>query len=150
MVSIDFASGFIAGEGTFTVQTNASRNRIHPQFSVMIHEKDKKTLEALRDKFDGIGSIYDRTSVDDCYHWRVSSQDDLLTLIEELDEADGWKVTEKYDQYQTWKEVVKLYTEEYHTAQETKIEMAKLCRDELNVGMGKSEESWNEFIDTLH
>lgn len=146
MVSIDFAAGFIAGEGTFTVQTSQSRNRIHPEFSVMIHEKDKETLDALQELFDGVGSVYDRTNVDDCWHWRVQKQDELLTVIEKLDQCDTWQVTEKYDQYTTWRRLVELYTDEYHTSQSTKIEMAELARDELNVGLGKSEESWDEFI----
>lgn len=149
MVSVDFAAGFIAGEGTFTVQTNQSRNRIHPEFSVMIHEKDKDTLDALRKFFDSIGSVYDRTDIDNCWHWRVQGQDELLTLIDILDQCESWKVTEKYDQYVTWRRLVELYTEEYHTKQSTKIEMAELARDELNVGLGKSESSWNDFIDSL-
>jgi len=100
----------------------------------------------VRDYFDA-GAVHD--SPDGCKMWRVNSGEELQKVVEELDQCDTWKVTEKYDQYVTWRRLVKLYTEEYHTSTETAIEMAELARDELNVGLGKSESSWNEFIESL-
>jgi hypothetical protein len=143
---IDFIAGFLAGEASFTVQTNVSKNRVYPVLSVIVHKKDKATLEMIRDYFDA-GAVYD--SPDDCKMWRVNNKKDLQTVVEELDQAESWQVTEKYDQYVTWRRLVELYTEEYHTSTETAIEMAELARDELNVGLGKDEASWNEFINSL-
>lgn len=148
MVSLDFVAGFLSGEASFTVYTREERGTISPRLSVMVHEKDKDTLYALKDFFDA-GEVYDRTDFDDCYHWRVSNGDDLQAVVERLDECDTWQVTEKYDQYQTWRRLVELYTKEYHTTTETRIEMAELARDELNVGLGKTQEDWDEFIESL-
>jgi hypothetical protein len=149
MVSKDFAAGFIAGEGTFTIITQAERGRIYPQFSVAIHKKGKETLDKLQELFGGIGSVYDRTDIDDCFQWRVQNQKELPKVIDVLDDSESFKVTEKYDQYQTWRQIVELYVEKYHTPTENAVEMAELARDELNVGLGKSEESWDEFISLL-
>lgn len=143
---IDFITGFLAGEASFTVQANTSANRIYPVLSVIVHEKDVETLYAIQEFFDA-GAVYD--SPDNCKMWRVNNQKDLQAVVEELDQCESWQVTEKYDQYITWRRLVELYTEEYHTSTETAIEMAELARDELNVGLGKSESSWNDFIDSL-
>lgn len=143
---IDFIAGFLAGEASFTIQTNENKKRLFPVLSVIVHEKDEQTLKEMRNYFNA-GSIYD--SPDDCKMWRVNSKDDLQKVVEKLDECDAWKVTEKYDQYQTWRQIVELYVEKYHTPTENAIEMAELARDELNVGLGKSAESWDEFISLL-
>jgi len=143
---IDFIAGFLAGEASFTIQTNEEKGRLFPVLSVIVHKKDEQTLKEMRNYFNA-GSIYD--SPDDCKMWRVNNKEDLRKVVEKLDKCETWKVAEKYDQYQTWRQIVELYTERYHTSTENAIEMAELARDELNVGLGKSEESWDDFISLL-
>jgi hypothetical protein len=149
MATADFITGFLAGEASFTVHTRVRDGspRIKPVLSVIIHEKDEATLEAIQSFFDGVGAIYDHR--EDCKNYQVKNQEGVQKVVEKLDQCDTWKVTEKYDQYQTWKKLVELYTEEYHTPRSNMREMAELARDELNVGLGKSEESWDEFIDQV-
>jgi len=151
MISTDFACGFIAGEGSFTLTTRSRRNShtITPQLSVIVHKKDEDTLKSLKEYFD-CGKIYDSgRKNEETKMWRVSNKDGLQNVLEILNGCNSWKVTEKYEQYKVWRESVNLYLVDYHTSVENRIRMAEIDRDELNVGLGKSEESWNEFISQL-
>lgn len=151
MSDIDFALGFIAGEGTFTLSMNQTDGNYYPRmrFQVRVHEKDKDAVVACKEAFEGVGSLSD-ISGRNTVEWVVNSKEDLKYVRDKIDAyaPDIWYSTEKYRNFEVWSDILDIHLGGRTTASQA-IEMAEMARDGLNVDNGVRREKWNEYIESL-
>jgi hypothetical protein len=149
MRDMDFALGFIAGEGCFTVKKNTADGRVYlqPAFSVHLHQRDVRALKKLQETFGGIGSIVDRTHHDEGYTWRVRKMEECQYLRDEVEESapDMWWETDKAENFVVWGDIVTFHE---NKPENYKVRMAKRAKS-LNRGSGHTDADWDEIIDRL-
>jgi len=148
VIAIDFALGFIAGEGSFTTSRTWAKGKpyVRPVFHVQLDNDDAYLLTEVRESFANIGEITERDGV---IRWEVGSEEDLQKLIKRIDEAAGgpWLASQKREAYQTWKKVVEVYAGGPCDDQD-RVDMATTARDgELNVGSGGTDADYQTIID---
>ena len=98
-----YVTGFVEGQGTFTYSRNGRQMSLY--FAVKLAEVDEPILQAIRDFFGGVGSIYflrARASV----YYRVCRREQLPVIIDHFDTypLHGSKLAA----YQIWREMVVL------------------------------------------
>lgn len=149
MVSTDFALGFIAGEGNFSLvkKTYSGKDKTYcaPRFQLGVDTSDSYVVLEIREVFGGIGSVYDSG---DEFKWTVNGEDDMEKMCNIIDNHDDgpWLATQKREAYQTWKKMVDIYSGGPCDDQD-RVEMARLARDEeLNVGAGGNDAEWDAFL----
>lgn len=149
MRETDFALGFIAGEGCFTVKKNTADGRVYlqPAFSVHLHKRDVSALENLQKTFDGVGTIVDRTHHDEGYTWRVRKMEECQYLRDKIESCapDLWWDTDKAENFVVWGDIVTLHE---NKPDNYKIRMAIRAKD-LNRGNGHTDAEWDEIITQL-
>jgi len=118
-----FVLGFIAGEGTFSTESEINDKYrfnllISPKFQVKVKEVD-----VLREMCDSVG-IGQVNQYGDYGVWRVSNNDEFDDLIEWIDNnADsGFRSTHKWASYKKWRKFVN----ERHRLMKTKDGMEEL------------------------
>ncbi len=57
-ISYEYIRGLVEGEGTFTFSTNKKIGIRVPAFAIKMHVRDKKLLEAIRDKLGLTNKVY--------------------------------------------------------------------------------------------
>lgn len=149
MRELDFALGFIAGEGCFTVKKNTADGRVYlqPAFSVHLHKRDTEALEKLQYIFDDIGTIVDRTHHDEGKAWRVRKMSECQYMRDriESDAPECWWNTDKAENFVVWGDIVTLHE---NKPENYKKRMAERGKD-LNRGNGHTDADWDSIIDTL-
>lgn len=149
MSEIDFALGFIAGEGCFTVKKNTADGRVYlqPAFSVHLHRRDVGALERLRETFEGIGTIVDRTHHDEGYTWRVRKMEECQYLRDKIEAyaPDSWWDTDKAENFVVWGDIVTLHE---NKPENYKHRMATRAKN-LNRGNGHTDADWDSIIERL-
>jgi len=149
MENIDYALGFIAGEGCFTVKKNRSDGRIYlqPAFSVHLHKRDRDSLEGLRETFEGIGTIVDRTHHDEGYTWRVRKMEECQYLRDKIEAyaPEQWWESDKAENFVVWGDIVTLHE---NKPDNYKRRMAKRAKH-LNRGNGHTDADWDGVIEQL-
>ena len=148
MSNLDFAIGFIAGEGSFTLSMNVARGKRYPRVRcvVTIHKKDLDALYECQEAFDGIGTISHKKG-HGTVQWVVRSKEDIEHLRDKIKEnaPSAWYKTEKHRNFEVWSDILDIHIDGRTNPTEA-IEMAKLARDGLNIDNGITEEKWNEYI----
>jgi hypothetical protein len=150
MSLMDFAIGFMAGEGYLGVSRNYQwKPYIQPRFSIQLHERDKDTLEELQKSFGGIGKVKERNTRDHVM-WKVHTKEGVKKINNEMKNCnlEIWKKTDKYKNFKIWSEIVDIHCGETTTTSE-RIKMAELAK-ELNKDAGHNNVDWEEFIARLN
>lgn len=96
-----YVTGFVEGEGTFTYSRNGRQMQLY--FAIKLAEADEPILQAIRDFFGGIGSIYfvrPRASA----YYRVCRREQLAVIVDHFDTypLHGSKAAA----YRIWREMV--------------------------------------------
>lgn len=106
----DFTLGFIAGEGSFSIDVQPLERRtynvaVYPRFQLLVHEKE--IVYKLCDD-TGIGEVRERRN--GVHTWNVRTQEDCVKLIDFIEENSNeyFEATRKFEQYSRWKEAVQL------------------------------------------
>lgn len=147
----DFALGFIAGEGAFTLSMSPVDGLYYARmrFQIRVHEKDKEVVEEMREMFNNVGSI---TDIDgrDTIEWRVGSKEEMEYLRDtiESDAPEIWWNTEKARNFEVWSDILDIHLDGRTTADQC-IEMCELAKAGLNVDNGITEERWDGYIESL-
>lgn len=91
MLKVEYITGLIDGEGSFTVYVNNGKNterkrraRIEPKFYIKLVEEDKDILYQLKQYFR-CGNVYfqgdKRPNHKNCYRYEVTKREDLQKII---------------------------------------------------------------------
>lgn len=98
-----YVTGFVEGEGTFTYSRNGRQMALY--FAVKLPEADEPILQAIRDFFGGVGSIYFLRARASAYY-RVCRREQLPVIVEHFDTYPlrGSKAAA----YAIWREMVVL------------------------------------------
>ena len=151
MVDIDFAIGFIAGEGHFGVTKNYQwKPYVCPRFSIQVHERDTELLKEIQNEvFEGVGRFSERG---DRPHvqWEVKTKEDVVYLRDKIEAyaPDIWSKSDKFENFNIWKQIVEIHAGEQTTTTEERIEIAELAKN-LNKDAGHNNVDWDEFIERL-
>jgi len=149
MSDIDFALGFIAGEGSFSLTANKANGKRYPRmkFSIRVHEKDSDAIEECKSVFDNIGKIRTLSEHNEA-DWTVSSKKDLKHLRDKIENNSSniWRSTEKYRNFQVWSDILDIHLDGRTTVEQA-IEMSKIAKRGLNVDNGISETKWDKYIE---
>ena len=106
-----YVTGFVEGEGSFTYSRNGRQLALY--FGIKLTEADEPILEAIRDFFGGIGSIYyvqPRAGAGGkgagAAYYRVCRREQLPVVVEHFDTYPlrGGKLAS----YRIWREMVLL------------------------------------------
>lgn len=138
-----FILGIIAGEGSFSsaLLNQSDTVYIYPIFQMGMSDVDGEVIERMADDLD-IGTVnYSGGNVG----WYVRGQEDVDDLIEFIENTDceEFELTEKYDQYGRWMELVekKRASDGSRDEREELIRVARSITDS-NAGDGNSAEEW--------
>jgi len=149
MVGIDFALGFIAGEGCFSLvkkSYNKEKPYCVPQFQLGVDPKDAYLVQEVRENFGGIGTVYESERE---FKWTVNSKDDMKKMCDIIDQhgSGPWLASQKRDAFQTWRKLVNIHSD--GTSDDSdRVEMAHIAQNEtLNVDAGGRDAEWVSFID---
>ena len=112
----DWITGFSDGEGCFLI--NIIRNPkfkmgwyVQPCFCIVLHEKDRTTLELIKSYFCEVGNITKNSK--NCLQYRVTSLQDLINVI--IPHFDKYPlVTQKWADFELFKQVVDLLNRKEH------------------------------------
>jgi len=149
MVSVDFALGFIAGEGCFSlVKKNYGKEKLYciPQFQLGVDPTDAYVVQEVRETFGGIGSVYESENE---FKWTVNSKEDMLKMCSVINDHDNgpWLASKKREAFKSWEKIVEIHVNGASTDQD-RVNMAHIAQNEsLNVGSGGSDAEWGSFID---
>lgn len=110
----DYITGFVDGEGCFSLSIFKDSRRItgwqvKPIFSISLHNKDIKLLEAIQRTLN-VGKIYKHGT--DSMQYRVSSLRNLQVIIQHFDKYP--LITQKQADYLLFKEAVNLIINKEH------------------------------------
>ena len=110
----DYITGFVDGEGCFSISIFKDSRRItgwqvKPIFSISLHNKDIKLLEAIQRTLN-VGKIYKHGT--DSRQYRVSSLSNLQVIIQHFDKYP--LITQKQADYILFKEAVNLIINKEH------------------------------------
>lgn len=149
-MSIDkgFLFGFIAGEGSFTVNLQVKERskfgvHITPIFDLTVDSRDEDYIRKVKEEV-GIGNIYESRG---CITWRVTTIQDIDTLIRLIDDnaPSEWYLTDKAEKYERWKSIVFDKKE----LQKTRDGIKELIRrsKKVNDGGGLSTQQWIDRLE---
>lgn len=110
-----FVTGFIDGEGSFTVSIRKNSKyslgwSVEIQFKIGLHQKDIAILEQIQSYF-GVGKIYISKNSNSILY-NVFSKKDLLVLINHFDKYP--LLTQKRTDYELWKQVFNIIQNQEH------------------------------------
>ena len=126
-----YLSGFVDGEGCFTVSTHRSLTKtrfgwnIDPFFQVYQHKDNSRILFLFKETL-GCGYVSTKGGNPSCYVYCVDKIQDLLSVIIPFFERYPL-VGEKYDNFLLFKEIVLKLSRQEHFTKEGFIEIVKLC-----------------------
>lgn len=98
-----YVTGFIEAQGTFTYSRNGRQMALY--FGIKLPEADEPVLQAIRDFFGGIGSIYFVQAGASAYY-RVCRREQLPVIVEHIDNYP--LRSSKRAAYEIWREMVVL------------------------------------------
>lgn len=149
MSDVNFALGFIAGEGTFAMTMNKADGNYYPRlrFGLRVHKKDEQVLRECKEAFDNLGNISKvegRTTID----WTVTAKSELENLRNKIESEcpEIWLKSDKYRNFSVWSEMLDIHLDG-KTGPEDTIEMIKLAKNGLNTDNGITEEEWDRYIE---
>lgn len=109
-----WCSGFIDGEGCFTISLNRTSGTYAPSFRIDLRADDLAILESLRSEFGGSFCYRDRDRDRDkgpgcnpTYQWTLGSKRDLARLVRYLDKFPLH--AKKRLDYAVWRRAVSIY-----------------------------------------
>lgn len=138
-----FILGLIAGEGSFSSALLNQNDTvyIYPIFQMGLSDVDEDIIHYMTNEMD-IGTT---SKSNGAIGWFVRGKEDVDDLIEFIEEADceEFEITEKYDQYQRWMELVEKKRASEGSKEERK-ELIRIARSitDTNAGDGHSAEEW--------
>lgn len=138
----DYITGFVDGEGCFSVSIFKDSRRltgwqVKPIFSISLHNKDIKLLEAIQRTLN-VGKIYKHGT--DSMQYRVSSLGNLQVIIKHFDEYP--LITQKQADYLLFKEAVNLISNKEHLSI---TGLLKLVGIKATLNWGLSEKFKEQF-----
>lgn len=151
MSDLEFAAGFIAGEGYFGVSRNYQwKPYIQPIFTLQLHERDEEILKELNRVFNNCGKITHRNNREHVT-WKVVSKEGVKEIRGKLEKVnlDLWKKSDKYKNFTVWSKIVDIHCGEETTTTDERINMAQLAKN-LNKDAGHNNVDWDEFITRLN
>ena len=122
-----WVTGFVAGEGSFHVNTNKETNKMRPVFSIGLNQRDKFLLIRINKFFEEIGSIY-MTNTNNSAELKVYKFNNFYSLIDHFNNYPlrGFKL---YN-FTIWCEIVKLLENKELTSE--MLEKIKVLKNKLN------------------
>lgn len=142
----DYITGFIDGEGCFTVSVYKDSRALNGWqakaiFCISLHKKEIKLLEAIQRTLN-VGKIYKHGS--DSLQYRVSSLSNLQVIIDHLEKYP--LITQKQADYLLFKEAVNLLKNKKHLSPTGLLELLGI-KAALNWGLSeKFKESFPEVV----
>jgi len=153
VTGIEFALGFIAGEGSLGVNTKKASNGkwyCRPYLKVGLDKKDESVLWKIKSTFDNAGRVRKKRG-GEVVAWEIESSKDLekfIGIIDNHEPSIGWLVSEKRETYETWKKIVRIYTKKKQTNDQERVNMLSIAEKEgLNFGAGRQEKDYQSIID---
>lgn len=141
-----FVTGFTDGEGCFLINLRANSKlkigySVELVFKIALHSKDKALIENLRNYF-GVGTVTARSG--DCIQFWVGSLADLLVIVHHFDNYP--LITQKWSDYQLFKQVVDLMKGKEHLTPES---LQKIVSIKAALNNGLSNELKIAFPETI-
>lgn len=138
----DYITGFVDGEGCFTISIFKDARRltgwqVKPIFSISLHNRDIKLLEAIQRTFN-VGKIYKHGP--DSVQYRVSSLINLQVIVEHFDKYP--LITQKHADYLLFKKAISLTKNKEHLSLEG---LLKLVSIKATLNWGLSEKLLDSF-----
>ena len=132
----DYITGFVDGEGCFSISIfKESKNitgwQIKPIFSISLHNKDIKLLEAIQRTFK-TGKIYKQGV--DSMQYRVSSLKNLNIIINHFDNYP--LITQKKADYLLFKQAIDIIKNKEHLSLEGLLKIVEI-KASLNWGLSE-------------
>jgi hypothetical protein len=146
--NIGFILGFIAGEGSFTVNLEEQSGKLYayPRFKVAVHERDRALLDAMAECV-GLGAVYGHG--EDSAEWRIDNQEESQRFAQQvLAAADGSLFTEsdKYEQFVRWLDFASEYDQHPTTPEESR-EVIREAKEITHADHGHTVEEWVEKLE---
>lgn len=137
-----FALGFIAGEGSFALKVDTTRQAgdapvaISPVFEIHANERESETIEALASTLPVECSVYHRSDTNGAggsVQLHCGGYTKIQPLIDWIESAQcpGFVNSDKYEAFQTFTTAVELMQDGAHLTQDGAVEILEL-RDEMN------------------
>jgi hypothetical protein len=134
----NWVTGFTDAEGCFMInitkrKTNKMGWQIRPCFQIKLHYRDKKLLMKIKSFFNEIGHI--SFSNDNGVMYRVNKLDDIINII--IPHFDKYSlITQKQNDYKTFKNIVGLIYKSKHLNKKGLIKIINL-KAVLNKGLSE-------------
>jgi LAGLIDADG endonuclease len=137
MLTPDYISGLVDGEGSFTVYVrdpNDSRPRVRrvraaPRFYLKLVEADKIVLDELKDFF-GCGNVYfqkdKRQNHQQCYRYEVAGLSDLENIIIPFFKEHPPHLPSRAKDFIIFCQLIELMKQRYHLNEVTLAEMHRI------------------------
>ena len=113
MLSEDYISGLVDGEGSFwaRVPNKKRRAKVELKFSLKLRHQDKEILEELQ-KFFGCGKVYiqrdKRKNHSLCYRFEVNNKKEIIGKIIPFFEKNKPKIQSRRRDFELFKEITNL------------------------------------------
>lgn len=135
----NWVTGFVDGEGCFSLQVFRSKNHIKwgckPGFSIKLNKKDLNVLLNIKSFFCDIGNIHESPN-DSCVIYRVHKLEDLLGII--VPHFDRYLLlTDKQNDFYIWKNLLYLMKAKNHLTLEGFMEILT-WKASLNKGLSEN------------
>jgi hypothetical protein len=139
-----FWSGFIDGEGSFSIIIDKNKYRklgwrVQSKFQIGVHKRDLSLLLQLQQFLGGIGSMYIHP-FQNIVNYSIDSNKDLTNLIDHLDKYP--LLTQKSADFILFKQVVELMNNKDHLSVEG---LHKLINMKASMNLGLSDLLKSEF-----
>lgn len=136
MLKVEYITGLIDGEGSFTVYVNNGKNterkrrtRIEPKFYIKLVEEDKDILYQLKQYF-GCGNVYfqgdKRPNHKNCYRYEVTKRKDLQKIIIPFFKANPVKFATKQRDFKIFCEIMVAINKNEHLTSSGLAELYRL------------------------
>jgi hypothetical protein len=137
MLTPDYISGLVDGEGSFTVYVRNPNDprprvrRVHaePRFYLKLIERDKQILDELKEFF-GCGNVYfqkdKRPNHQQCYRYEVAGRDDLENIIIPFFREHPPRLPSRAKDFVIFCELMALIRRGDHLNEETLAEMHRI------------------------
>lgn len=145
----NWITGFTDAEGCFYIYLNKRKNRksgwkIQPSFQIKLHIKDQNLLLLIKSYFGEIGTVIINKNYNFAIY-RVYSLNELTEVI--IPHFDKYLLmTQKRNDYITWKNIIQLIKEGKHLSKEGLTEIVSL---KANLNKGLSNELKLYFPDII-
>ncbi|MBU2638673.1 MAG: LAGLIDADG family homing endonuclease [Nanoarchaeota archaeon] len=113
MLSDDYVTGLVDGEGSFNVRVNhiGRRAKVELKFSLKLRHQDKEILDELK-TFFGCGNVYiqrdKRANHSLCYRFEVQNRKEILEKVLPFFEKNSPKLPSRKNDFELFKEIVSL------------------------------------------